>query len=166
MFVRCSCCIAYIDGARCRCRPLPCPYSLTVRGSATAVPGGVYPAVARSAVHDVDLIECPPPTAGHSRSLQLLDSQGAETIGEFLANPSRPKVTLKDWNAAMDPKNFEPSKVTLEFAKCLSMVCIYECEIHMMKAFRYTVRMSMCCIAALYCHRAVLFCTLQESARV
>ncbi|CAM9177440.1 unnamed protein product [Pylaiella littoralis] len=57
-----------------------------------------------------------------SLSLQLMGTQGAETVEQFLANPSRPKVTFREWDAAMHRTQFEPPAVTLEFAKSLSTV--------------------------------------------
>eukprot|EP00752_Nemacystus_decipiens_P016278 g14557.t1 len=55
-----------------------------------------------------------------SLSLQLMGNQGAETVREFVDNAARPKVSLQEWNAAMNPSNFEPPTVNMLFAKCLS----------------------------------------------
>ncbi|CAM9285648.1 unnamed protein product [Scytosiphon promiscuus] len=57
-----------------------------------------------------------------SLSLQLLGAQGSETIRDFCANPSRPKVSFEQWSTAMIPSNFEPPTVNLQFAKGLCMV--------------------------------------------
>ncbi|CAM9195821.1 unnamed protein product [Ectocarpus sp. 6 AP-2014] len=57
-----------------------------------------------------------------SLSLQLMASQGAETIQEYCSNPSRPKVSFGEWSTAMKPKRLEPRTVTMEFARCLLMV--------------------------------------------
>ncbi|CAN0206541.1 unnamed protein product [Ectocarpus sp. 12 AP-2014] len=57
-----------------------------------------------------------------SLSLQLMASQGAETIQEYCSNPSRPKVSFGEWSTAMKPKRLEPRTVMMEFARCLLMV--------------------------------------------
>lgn len=53
---------------------------------------------------------------------QLMGSQGMETVSEFCNNASRPKVSVEEWNEAMQPSNFEPTTVNMLFAKCLSKV--------------------------------------------
>lgn len=53
---------------------------------------------------------------------QLMGSQGVETVSEFCNNASRPKVSVHEWNEAMQPSNFEPTTVNMLFAKCLSKV--------------------------------------------
>ncbi|CAM9160402.1 unnamed protein product, partial [Ectocarpus fasciculatus] len=57
-----------------------------------------------------------------SLSLQLMASQGAETIEAYCSNPSRPKVSFGEWSTAMKPKRLEPRTVMMEFARCLLMV--------------------------------------------
>lgn len=99
------------------------------------------------AVHDTGLCWCwsphptPPLPSLSCLVLQLMASQGVETIEEFCNNASRPKVSVQEWNAAMQPHNFEPATVNVLFAKCLSKVC--GCGCGCQRGARFATRVSV-----------------------
>lgn len=55
-------------------------------------------------------------------AVQLMACQGIESVGEFARNRSRPKVSLREFNAVLPMEEFEKPSISLKFAQCLYSV--------------------------------------------
>lgn len=55
-------------------------------------------------------------------AVQLMASQGTESVGEFIRNRSRPKVSLREFNAVLPMEEFEKPSISIKFAQCLYSV--------------------------------------------